>query len=315
MAANVLVLETYADKYAKELHAHFRDLVVYPVNDIAELKIDLAEIDVLITFGISINDDTIRKASCLKWIQSLATGVDHFLHCASLKSDTVLTSARGIHGPAMRETVTYFMLSLSHNTPRLVRDQAARRWDRDKPWSLLARKTAVLAGTGVSGSAVAALLKAFGMRVIGISRTPRSEKEFDDIVHTDRLAEALRDADYVVNIMPGGSKNINLFNRRVFEAMKPSAYFINVGRGETVDEGALIDILQAKRIAGAGLDVFQMEPLPANSPLWDMPGVFINPHIAGRFDEYEDYVMPIILDNMRLFLAGRTGEMRNLVPH
>ena len=315
MAVNVLVLETYADKYAKVLRAHFEGLVVHPVSDIAELKIDLAELDVLITFGILVNDDIIRRAARLKWIQSLATGVDHFLHCPSLKSGTVLTSARGIHGPAMRETVAYLMLSLSHNTLRLARDQAARRWNRDRPWPLLARKCAVLVGTGVSGSAVAALLKAFGMRVIGVSRTPRVEKDFDDIVHTDRLAEAVREADYLVNIMPGGPKNLNLFNRQVFEAMKPAALFINVGRGETVDEGALIEALRSKRIAGAGLDVFQTEPPPADSPLWDMPGVFINPHIAGRFDEYEDYVMPIILDNMRSFLAGRTGEMRNVVAH
>jgi len=315
MAVNVLVLETFAEKYAKELRAQFKGLDVHPVKGTAELKIDPAELDVLISFGISINDDILRKAVRLKWIQSLATGVDHFLRCPSLKPETVLTSARGIHGPCMRETVAYLMLSLSRDTLRLARDQAARRWDRDKPWPLLARKCAVLAGTGVSGSAVGALLKAFGMRVIGVSRTPRTEKEFDEIIHIDRLADAVRDADFVVNVMPGGPNNVNLFDRRVFEAMKPTAYFINVGRGESVDEAALIEALRAGRIAGAGLDVFQTAPLPADSPLWDMPGVFINPHIAGRFDEYEDYVLPIILDNMRLFLAGRTSEMRNVVPH
>jgi phosphoglycerate dehydrogenase-like enzyme len=315
MTANVLVLETFAEKYAKELRTKFEGLVVYPVTDMAGLKIDLSEIDVLIAFGISINDDIIRKAARLKWIQSLATGVDHFLRCPSLKPGIVLTSARGIHGPCMRETVAYLMLSLSRDTLRLARDQATRRWDRDKPWQLLARKCAVLAGTGVSGSAVGALLKAFGMRVIGVSRTPRMEKDFDDIVHIDRLADAAREADFVVNIMPGGPNNVNLFNRRVFEAMKRTAYFINVGRGESVDEAALIEALRAGGIAGAGLDVFRTAPLPADSPLWDMPGVLINPHIAGRFDEYENYVMPVILDNMRLFLAGRAGEMHNVVTH
>ena len=97
--------------------------------------------------------------------------------------------------------------------------------------------------------------------------------------------------------------------------MKKSAYFINVGRGDTVDEPALIEALRNGTIAGAGLDVFSQRPLPADSPLWDMPNVFMTPHIAGYFIEYEDYALPIILDNMRLYLAGRAGEMRNLVAH
>jgi phosphoglycerate dehydrogenase-like enzyme len=315
MVINVLVLETYADEYARHLRAQFEGLAVHPVRSVAELEIDLAEIDVLIAFGVAITDEVIRRATRLKWIQSLATGVDHFLRCPSLKSGTLLTSSRGIHGPAMRETVAYLMLSVSRGTRRLARNQDAHRWDRGAPWPLMARKTAVVVGTGVGGSAIGALLQAFGMWVIGVSRTPRQESGFDEMVHLDALGEVVRRADYLVNIMPGGPANAGLFSRAVFAAMKPTAFFINVGRGDTVDEVALIDALRDQRIAGAGLDVVAVTPLPADSPLWDLPNVFLTPFNGGLFDEYEEYVLPIVTENMRLFLAGRTGEMRNIVPH
>jgi D-2-hydroxyacid dehydrogenase (NADP+) len=315
MAANVLVLERFADVYAERLGAKFKDLAIFPVKDPTELTIDLADIDVLLAFGIAIDDRIIRRATRLKWIQSLATGVDHFLRCPSLRSDTILTSARGIHGPAMRETVAYLMLTMSHDTPRLLRQQAKHIWDRTRPWPLLSRKTAVVVGTGVSGSAVGELLQAFGLRVIGVSRTPRAEKGFDDMVHTDTLSEVAGEADYLINIMPGGPHNADLISRAVFAAMKPTAFFINTGRGETVDETALLDTLRDRRIAGAGLDVFRTEPLPADSPLWDLPNVFLTSHIGGLFDEYEDYVMPLLCENMRHFLADRVREMRNVVPH
>jgi phosphoglycerate dehydrogenase-like enzyme len=317
MPVHVLVLETFADIYAQHLGAQFDGLVVHTAttsgNLLTDGAVDLATIDVLVAFGISVNDDLLRRMCRLRWIQSLATGVDHFLACPSLKPDTLITSARGIHGPAMRETVAYLMLSLSHDTPRLVRDQAGHRWNRDQPWPLVARKTAVLVGTGVSGRAVGELLQAFGMHVIGVSRTPREEPGFDEMVHTDTLTDVARRADYLVNIMPGGPRNAHLIGRQVLEALRPSAFFVNIGRGETVDERALIDVLRQRRIAGAGLDVFATEPLPVDSPFWDLPNVFLTPHIGGRFDEYEDYAMPLLTENMRLFLAGRPEEMRNRV--
>jgi phosphoglycerate dehydrogenase-like enzyme len=315
VTTNVLILETFADRYADELAGHFADVSVHPARTVNDIAIALETVDVLVAFGIAIDNGFLQAMPRLRWIQSLATGVDHFLRCPALRAETVLTSARGIHGPAMRETVAYLMLTMSHDTPRLVRQQAQHRWDRGRPWPLLARKTAVLVGTGISGSAVGQLLQAFGLRVIGVSRTPRAEQGFDDMVPIEKLAEAVRGADYLVNIMPGGPQNTDIISRAVFDAMKPNAFFINIGRGETVDEAALVDALREKRIAGAGLDVFRTEPLPAGSPLWDLPNVFVTPHLGGFFDEYEDYVLPLLNENMRLFLAGRTGEMRNIVPH
>src|SRR5262249_11369172 len=130
-----------------------------------------------------------------------------------------------------------------------------------------------------------------------------------------RLAQAAAEADYLINVLPASAENRGLFSRAVFAAMKPSAVFINVGRGETVDEAALIECLKQKRIAGAGLDVVQNSALKPDSAFWDLPNVVISPQQGGYFDGYEDHVMPLLIDNMRLFLAGRVGEMENVVAH
>jgi D-2-hydroxyacid dehydrogenase (NADP+) len=208
--------------------------------------------------------------------------------------------------------VVYLMMAVGRDVTRQVEDNKAHRWDR-RFWSLLAGKTAVVVGIGVVGEAIGVILKAFGMRVIGVTRTPRPLAGFDQMVASARLIEIARQADYLINVLPAARENIGLFGREVFAAMRPSAYFINAGRGQTVDEPALIACLRAGAIAGAGLDVFETEPLPASSPFWDLPNVFITPHLGGYVTEYEELIMPLITTNMRLYLAGRSREMQNIV--
>lgn len=311
---NVLVLETYADHYIDALSKDFPLARFHGAKDLTALPDDLASMDVLLAFGIAIDDAMMQRASGLKWIQSLATGVDHFLKSPGLRPHTILTSARGIHGPAMSETVAFLMLSASRNAPQFVRQQDRREWRR-APWSLLHGKTALVCGVGLSSTSVATLLKAFGMTVIGASRTPRRLEAFDEIVSTDELAKHAGRVDYLINVLPAAPANRHIIGADVFAAMKPTARFINVGRGETVDEAALIAALAEGRIAGAGLDVFDVEPLPQGSPLWTMPNVLVTPHVAGFFTEYEEFVLPLVRDNMALFFAGRTDEMRNIIPH
>ena len=310
----VLVLETYAETYADHLRRSFPEIEVQTARSRAEAPDDLAQIEVMIAFGIALDDEFMGRLRSLKWIQSLATGVDHFLRSPHLRPEMLLTSARGIHGPAMRETVVFLMMAVSRNASRLVRNQAAHRWERF-PWTLLARKKAVIVGVGHSATAVALLLKAFGMHVVGVSRSPRQVEGFDDVVGIGRLAAAASEADYLINILPSDPENHDRIDGDVFAAMKNTAFFINVGRGETVDESALVDALRSGRIAGAGLDVFRREPLPTDSPLWDMPNVVASPHVAGFFTEYEDYVLPIVTENMGHFLEGRPERMRNLIKH
>jgi len=311
---NVLILDQHAEIYRDRLKADFPALEIVTANGLSELPADLSDIDVLISFAIELTDDFYKRAPRLKWIQCLATGVDQVLRCPSLRPETLLTSGRGAHGAPMRETVVYLMMAVSRDVKDLVEEQKAHVWNR-RFYSLFTGKTAVVVGVGVVGTAIGQLLKAFGMHVIGVTRTTRAVEGFDDMMPTDRLREAAGRADFLINVLPANADNVLLFDRAVFAAMKPSAYYISAGRGQTVDEPALIAALRERRIAGAGLDVFQTEPLPADSPFWDLPNVFITPHLGGYTIEYEDLIMPLIADNMRRFLAGRQSEMRNIVAH
>ncbi|MGO9701495.1 MAG: D-2-hydroxyacid dehydrogenase [Xanthobacteraceae bacterium] len=314
MNCKVLILDQHAEIYRDRLKADFPGLEIATASGLSDLPADLSGIDVLISFAIELTDDFYKRATRLKWIQCLATGVDQVLRCPSLKPETVLTSGRGVHGAPMRETVVYLMMAVSRDVKNLVEEQKAHVWNR-RFYNLFTGKTAVVVGVGVVGTAIAQLLKAFGMHVIGVSRTPRAVEGFDDMVPTDRLQEAVRDADFLINVLPANADNALLFDRTLFAAMKPTAYYISAGRGQTVDEAALMTALRERWIAGAGLDVFQTEPLPADSPFWDLPNVFVTPHLGGYTSEYEDLIMPLIIENMRRFLTGPHNEMRNIVAH
>jgi D-2-hydroxyacid dehydrogenase (NADP+) len=208
--------------------------------------------------------------------------------------------------------VLYLMQGVSRNVARLVEDNKAHFWER-RFYSLLYGRTAVVVGIGVVGIAIGKLLKAFGMQVVGVTRTPRQVEGFDDMLPMAQLNAAAARADFLINVLPATAENALVFDAKLFAAMKPSAYYINAGRGQTTDEAALIEALQQRRIAGAGLDVFQTEPLPPASPLWALPNVFITPHLGGYTSDYEDLIMPLIAENLRLYLAGRQSEMQNIV--
>jgi D-2-hydroxyacid dehydrogenase (NADP+) len=308
----VLIVDVHAEMYRDALHAQFPSLQFALFHRAADVGRDLSDTDVMLMFGIELRDFMLSGAPKLKWIQSLATGVDHFLRSPSLKPEVLITSGRGIHGPPMREQVIYMMMGVSRNVVRQVGDQKAHFWER-RLWSTLHGKTAVIAGTGIVGAAIGEALKALGMHVIGVSRSPRKEAGFDEMIAADKLAEAAARADYLINILPASGDNLDIFDARIFDAMKPSAYYVSAGRGQTVNEDALLSALREGKIAGAALEVFKTEPLPKDSPFWDLPNVFITPHIGGYVVEYEDFVMPLVVDNMRLFLAGRQSEMQNIV--
>src|SRR5579862_5642093 len=229
----ILIVDVHAEQYRDQLREKFPDLQFVLFHSASDVTADLSDIDVMVMFGIEIRDFMLSGAPRLQWIQSLATGVDHFLRCPSLKPNVLITSGRGIHGPPMREQVVYMMMAVSRDAVRAVGDQKAHFWER-RLWSTLHGKTAAIAGTGIVGGAIGELLKALGMHVIGVSRTPRPAAGFDEMIATDRLAEAARRADYLINMLPASENNIGIFNAGIFSAMKPSAYYISAGRGQTV---------------------------------------------------------------------------------
>jgi D-2-hydroxyacid dehydrogenase (NADP+) len=230
----------------------------------------------------------------------------------SLRPETMVTNMHGMHGVPMTEAALLAMLSLSRNAPLLFRNQVLRRWERFPP-NLLYGRTAGIFGVGAIATMLAPQLKSLGMRVIGISSGKRPVAGFDRIYGREELVVAVREVDFLILLTPYSAETHNLVDAKVLAAMKPTSFLINLARGGVVDEGALLDALRAGRIAGAALDVFAAEPLPEDHPFWAMENVIVSPHLGGFNDSYVAQTLPVLLENIRRFVAGEFDAMLNIV--
>jgi D-2-hydroxyacid dehydrogenase (NADP+) len=316
MATRVLVIDPLWDFYSRGLQSRFPSIEVHGIGESVDASELLPSIDVICAKAIGriFNDAMLRKASRLKWIQGFTTGTDALTKLSALRREVILTSMRGIHGPQMAEMAMLMMMALARDFPRFVRNQTKHIWTKHDQRQL-GGKTVVIFGIGVSGEALAVRAKAFGMTVIGVTGTPRQLPGFDRIVGRDQLVSVAAEADFLCVLVPWTRENDKIIDARVIGAMKPDACLVNIARGGVCDEQALLAALREKRIAGAGLDVFAPEPLDPSHPFWDMENVIVTPHTAGDSDHYHDRALEVTIENMERFLAGRTGEMVNLVPH
>lgn len=313
---NVLILtevqEAMRARYKAMLLERFPQLTINVVGHHNDVGPYIADVDVLLCFSPPMADHVVRDAPKLKWIQALGTGVDNIVDLPSLGKEVLVTNVRGIHGAPVSEATIAFMLSLARDMPRSVRAQAQSKWER-WPSALLVGKTVGIFGVGLIAEYLAPICKTFGMTVVGISGSPRETKHFDRMAHRSDLAKVVGDLDFLVVLTPLSAETRNIVGEKIFSAMKPTAYLINVARGGVVDESALIAALEAGKIAGAGLDVFSQEPLPSDNPLWKTKNLTIFSHLGGYSQGYEDRAMPTIAGNMRKFLAGDLKSMINIV--
>lgn len=299
-------------QYYEPLRAAFPELTVHLVDHHSKTAPYVADADVLITFGPMLTDAVLKNATNLKWIQALGTGVDNINDLPSFRREIIVTNIHGIHGPPMSESAIMSMLALSRDFPRIIKNQQNRGWER-WPARLLNGKTVGIFGIGAIAEALAPRCKALGMTVVGISSVKRTVTDFDRMFARDELLEAVANLDYLVVLTPYSAATRNIISSEVLSAMKPTAYFINLARGGVVDEQALIKALEHGGIAGAALDVFSEEPLPKDHPLWSTKNVIITPHLGGFNDQYATQALPVILENMRKFLAGDVQHMVNVV--
>jgi len=306
--------EADAAQFEARARADLPGIDLFATNDRAQALAQAAQAEVLIGHHFQFDEDLLARAPRLRWIQSLTTGTDAILKLKALRSGVTVTSTRGMHGPQMSELVFLHMLALTRDFPRMQRNQAAGLWER-WPQPLLWGKTVVVVGVGAISEALAPRCKAFGMTVHGVSGSPRVPEGFDRVLPRSELAQAAACADYLVLIVPLSPETENLVDARVLATMKPEAYLINVARGGVLDETALVAALREKRLAGASLDVFRQQPLPTDNPLWHEPGVIITPLVGGMSNIYLEQAYPIVRDNLRHFLAGRTDAMLNIVLH
>lgn len=304
------------EQYRTRLSAKFPALAI----DVADQKSNFAPLigstDILLTFGQVMKNLKVglKDAVNLKWIQALGTGLDGIADQPALKPGVIVTNVHGIHGPPVSEAAIAGMLALSRDIPRAVRSQEQKAWVR-WPAKLLDRKTVGILGIGAIAEILAPKCKALGLKVIGITSAVRPVAGFDRVYGRDELLRVVPELDYLVLLTPYSAETHNLVDAKVFAAMKSTSYLINLARGGIVDEEALIAALRKGRIAGAALDVFQQEPLPATNSLWSFKNVIITTHQGGFCDVYIDLALPIVEHNMRCFLAGDVKRMVNVVSH
>ncbi len=259
----------------------------------------------------------LAKAPNLRWYQQWGAGADWLMrHPEIAARDFIVTNASGVHAIQISEHILAFLLAFARRLPDAVRAQSQHRWQRqaspgDSVFEL-AGKTLVLIGVGAIGARTAQVAAALGVRVLGIRRNAgNAAPGVEQICGPERLHDFLPQADFVVLTVPLTPETRKLMGERELRLMKPTAYIVNIGRGGTIDEAALVRALAEGWIAGAGLDVFENEPLPADSPLWDMPNVIITAHYAGATPAYDERAMAIFLENLRHYVAGE--PLRNVV--
>lgn len=234
----------------------------------------------------------------LAWLQSTFAGVDALMQ-PQLKQNYQLTGIKGIFGPLMVEYVFGHLLQLSRHISTYQNQQKQGLW-ASKPYQSLAGKNMLICGTGDIGKALAKAAKTFNIKVMGFNRSGTQHKHFKHCYGPSELTDALNQADIVINTLPASTSSYQLFAAPQFQAMKTSATFINVGRGSTVHQEDLLAALQSQQIGHAVLDVFTVEPLPKEDPLWQQTNVTITPHISAV--SFPDQVANIFCDNLGRFL-------------
>jgi len=286
---------------------------VVVTNVRAEMEAVLADVEIA---AASVPRDLILAAPKLRWYQQWAAGADWLqAHPEAVGRDFVLTSTSGIHAVPISEHVLAMMLMFARDMPRSMRAQLRHEWPKGEGKAStfeLPGKTLLVVGLGAIGRRTGQLASAFGMKVIGVRRNPGQQVEgVESIVGPGQLHAVLPLADMVLLALPLTEETRHMFGAAELRLMKPTAYLFNVGRGASVDEAALIEALRQRRIAGAGLDVTETEPLPADSPLWEMENVILTPHYSGGMASYNEKALEIFTDNLRRYQAGE--PLRNVV--
>ena len=327
----VLCTLRFTDKQLDKLRAVSPRLVVEQrtCHDAEEVG-EALDADTEVLYAFHLPHDLLNKAPRLRWVQLHSAGADHLLGHPIMNSDVLITTTSGIHAPPIAEYAFASILAWSRRVPKMLYYQNRREWPQGR-WELfvgqeLRGATLGIVGYGSIGREVGRLGKCFGMRVVATKRSVGQVADtgyrvpgtgdpegqiLNRIYPPEQLREMLAECDYVVISLPLTPDTRGLIGEEELRAMKPNAYLVNISRGGIVDEAALIKALQEGWIAGSGLDVFEEEPLPPDSPLHDLDNVILSPHVAGFSPHYDERASDLFAENLRRYLAG--VELLNLV--
>ncbi len=271
----------------------------------------ISDVDVAIVWHFA--PELLRRAKRLKWVHFAMAGVDDALHPALVDSPVLVTSSVGIHAWPVAEHAFAMILAFARGFVLASANQHERRWARRNiAYSILELRglTLGVVGLGHIGRAVASLGKAFGMYVVGANRHGGEVENVDEVLTPEGLPKLLSRADFVVLCVPLTAETRGIIGVDEFRLMKETAYLINVARGPLVREDTLLEALRHRWIAGAGLDVFETEPLPPDHPFYDLDNVIISPHVAGVTPHYWERMAKLFVDNFQKFLAGEEPETK-----
>ncbi len=299
------------DWFAERLRREFPQIAITHLRDYKRLSDEIIDAEIL--FAWSIRPEQVAAAKKLRWIHSPAAAVHQLMFTELVNSEIILTNAREVHGQVVAEHVIALIFALAKKIPQSALLQEKHIWGQQILWDELPRirevagATVGMVGLGSIGRPVVKSAKALGMQVIAVREHPEKGSEgANQVVPPTQIDDVFRQADYIVLAAPVTPSTTAVANGRRLALMKPDACLINVGRGPLVDEPALIQALLDKKIGGAALDVFPKEPLPADSPLWDVPNLLITPHTAALTDKLWERHYELFSENLRRYLTGQT---------
>jgi len=303
----LLVHHHMSSLYLEEIRARFPALKLCVLDNYVDLQSTLKreQPDMALSFRMGhlgpFPRETLLGWPSVRWLHATGAGIEHLPPWDA--SRIMVTNSSGIHGRIMAEYATWAVLNQAQRMPLFAKQQRERLW-KLYPVDSVEGKTAVIVGMGRVGSEIAARLRAFGMRIIGVRNRPEPLVGADETLTTDRLPEALARGDYVILITPLTAQTRGLFDARMLAHCKPGAYFINLARGNIVDEAALRAAIARGALKGATMDVFHAEPLPADDPMWEADGVIVTPHVSGEVPDWQAVAVRLFLDNLDRWLRG-----------
>ncbi|SER81647.1 Phosphoglycerate dehydrogenase [Gracilibacillus ureilyticus] len=305
MTKKKLVINSDLDeKLIKEIQQEIPDWQVIAHKDPEKITQDLAEAEIVLHWKRAA-EQTLLANRDLKWVQTFSAGVNSLPLDRLIQNNVKLTSANGVHGYPISETIFALMLALTRKIHTYVRQQKEKTWHKADIKLEIHQKTIGILGVGAIGRETARISKAFGMKVLGMRHSGKNIEDVDEMFTPDQLSDLLPKCDYVVITLPLTDETTGMFGKEAFRQMKNSAFLINIGRGKIINEKELIQALENGEIAGAGLDVFEKEPLSEDSSLWEMENVIITPHTAGATEHYDERVIrDIFIPNLREYLES-----------
>lgn len=305
----VLIYHKISEKHLQYLKDKYPTYDFYACTHRSDMEKHIADADALVSFKCS--EEMLNMAAKLKWFQALSAGVDSFPLNEIKKRGIILTNGRGIHKIHMSEYAIGVLIMLTRNFHQMFKNQMSKKWDSSVHQGEINGATLGILGLGSIGKEIAKKASLLGMHVIGVKGASADVPYVEKVYSQEHMDEVFRQSDYIINLLPGTKNTENMINEQYFNLMKEGACFINMGRGSTVNESDFIDALKSGKIRFGVSDVFHQEPLPEDSPIWDIENLVITPHICGQSDRYFDRALEIIEPNLLAFEGN--GEFVNLV--